>query len=286
MLTALWKNPHKIFILSCSSKLDSYSSNKPQRRLLHSLSQRYSQTFLQALLYSALPSAKISAPPKLFAAFILAYLCASGITIGEVKVSKCIHTRSCFNGKEKEYICYSKCKEYGGLCVCVFAGGTEWILLTWVGGERDLKCFQTEGNGKILDITPSIAFLVEGKWFYSSKCSPSLCLLSEKQSRDAFTSPVSPCAFRLSLPNWLHVSTRMWTGTAEWDQLSALCLLPAFPCCSTMPCSWADFWWLAAGGKNTQILFVAGKHQGVREKGVRFRLEEGENDFDASSLSE
>lgn len=118
MLTALWKNPHKIFILSCSSKLDSYSSNKPQRRLLRSLSQRHSQTFLQAFLYSALPSAKISAPPS--SLLLLAYLCASGITIGEVKVSKCIHPRSCFNGKGEEYICYSKCKEWWGfVCVCV-----------------------------------------------------------------------------------------------------------------------------------------------------------------------
>lgn len=61
---------------------------------------------------------------------------------------------------------------------------------------------------------------------------------------------VSPCAFRLSLSNWVHVPTRMRIGTAERDQLPAVCLLP----CLAPGWIFDD---LQQKGKNTQILFVA-----------------------------
>lgn len=118
MLTALWKNLHKTFILTCSSKLDSYSSNKPQ-------SSSFSQSKVQSNVsagFSALciTPRQSSYSPMLFAAFILAYLRVYETTIQEVKVTKWNHLCSCCNGKENEYICYCKCKKRLG------GGGEGW----------------------------------------------------------------------------------------------------------------------------------------------------------------
>lgn len=150
------------------------------------------------------------------------------------------------------------------------------------GGVKDI--LKPERNCKTLYITPSIAFLGEGKWFYSWECSPCLLIVPARQNRDGSRIPISSCVWLHSFPSQprecFHEEEEhghRWMGPA----LSAPGLLLIFPRGFTMPCSWADSWWLSTGGKQSSDTFCCLKAPGSERNrdGERFRLEEREKVF-------
>lgn len=145
---------------------------------------------------------------------------------------------------------------------------TKWILPTW-GKEREgSKMFS---NQKVIarpwTLYHSLLSWVKGDVFTLGSAHPPSWLCQQGRTEMPAWS-LSPHVFCLhAFPSqpcacFHEEDGHSWMGPA----LSSPCFLLDFPCASTMPCSWANFWWLTTGGKQSSDTLCCLKAPGSERK--------------------